>query len=232
MGERIRSNLRKVVARIEAASSRADRDPKGVRLLAATKNREASQVREAIEAGVELVGENRVKEMLSKMSELGSDVDWHFIGHLQRNKVKMVVGRVGLIHSVDSLRLAREIEKRAKNQGVVQPVLLQANIAGEESKYGLEPDALGCFLEEVAGFGSIEIIGLSTIAPLVDRPEEVRWVFRRLREIGFELEEEHEDFGCEELSMGMTNDFEVAVEEGATIVRVGTAIFGPLSGLQ
>ena len=227
MEKHISNNIREVLSRIEAAALRAGRDPARVTLLAATKNRTPEEVEMAIEGGIEVAGENRVQELLAKMSSVGGEVEWHFIGHLQRNKARQVVGQVKLVHSVDSLRLAEEVSRRAVEAGIVQPVLLQVNMAGEVSKSGFAPGELPSFLETAAVLAGIEVKGFSTIAPMVENPEEVRLVFRRLAELGRELGEDGESFEFVELSMGMTNDYEVAVEEGSTCVRIGTAIFGP-----
>lgn len=228
MGKEIEENVRLVLGRMRASSIVAGRNPDDTRLLVAVKNRRPELIEEALSAGVKLVGENRVQEMLAKMESVDGDVEWNFIGHLQRNKVKQVVGVVSLIHSVDSRRLALEIDRRAEQSGVVQPLLLQVNVAGEESKYGVEPKGVKQLLKDLADCEGIEVRGLSTIAPFVREPQEVRWVFRELRELGKRLEGAVEGFVCRELSMGMTNDFEVAIEEGSTIVRVGTAVFGPV----
>jgi hypothetical protein len=198
-------------------------------LLAATKHRGLAEIREAIGAGVEIVGENRVQELLEKAEHLEGLAEIHFIGHLQRNKVRQVVGLVRLIHSLDSHRLAEEIDRKAASIGLVQDVLVQVNVAMEESKTGIEPDGLLDFAGSLSGLPNLRMTGLSTIAPYVENPEETRWIFRRLRELGNECEEKIEGLECLELSMGMTNDFEIAVEEGSTIVRVGTALFGPRS---
>lgn len=228
MGKEIEENVRSVLGRMRASSIVAGRNPDDTRLLVAVKNRRPELIEEALSAGVKLVGENRVQEMLAKMESVDGDVEWNFIGHLQRNKVKQVVGVVSLIHSMDSRRLALEIDRRAEQSGVVQPLLLQVNVAGEESKYGLEPKGVKQLLKDLADCEGIEVRGLSTIAPFVREPQEARWVFRELRELGKRLEGAVEGFVCRELSMGMTNDFEVAIEEGSTIVRVGTAVFGPV----
>ncbi len=226
MCKEIEENVRSVLGRMRVASVEVGRNPDDTKLLVAVKNRRPELIEEALSAGVKLVGENRVQEMLAKMESVDGDVEWNFIGHLQRNKVKQVVGVVGLIHSVDSRRLALEIDRRAEQSRVVQPLLLQVNVAGEESKHGLEAEGVKQLLEDLVEFEGIEVRGLSTIAPLVKDPQEVRWVFRELRELGKRLEGAVEGFVCRELSMGMTNDFEVAIEEGSTIVRVGTAVFG------
>lgn len=196
-----------------------------MRLLVATKNRSPEQVLEAIAADVKVFGENRVQELVEKMDRVEGEVDWHFIGHLQRNKVKYVVGVVSLVHSVDTFRLAKEIDGRAEQIGKKQAILLQVNVTGEESKFGISSSDVARLVDELNELRNIEIRGLSTIAPLVDDPEKARWVFRELRELGHELEHAQEHLTCSELSMGMTGDFEVAVEEGSTIVRLGAAIF-------
>jgi PLP dependent protein len=226
MEKHIRDNIREVVSHIEAAAARAGRDPGGVLLLAATKNRTAEEVQAAVKAGVTVAGENRVQELLEKKDTVNGPLQWDFIGHLQRNKVKSVVGLARLIHSLDSVKLAAEIDKRAEAAGLTQQVLLQINVAGEESKEGIDPESLSDVIGELKVFKNLSIRGLSTIAPLAEDPEEVRWVFRRLAEIGREIEREYNGWACEVLSMGMTNDYEIAVEEGSTCVRLGTAIFG------
>lgn len=215
--------------RIEAAARSAGREPGGIRLLAATKGRTAAEVLEAIEAGVDLIGENRVQELIEKEPSVRGMAEVHFIGHLQRNKVRHLVGLVSLIHSVDSLRLAREIDSRAMDAGLVQEVLLQVNVAGEDTKSGVPPGELRQFALDVAGLENVEVVGLSTIAPFAPEPGDVRPVFAELRVMGRQLSEV--GIGCRELSMGMTNDYEVAIEEGSTIVRVGTALFGPRAGV-
>ena len=225
MGKSIKSNVYDVRTRIEEVARKAGREPKDVSLLVATKNRSPEQVLEAIDAGVKVFGENRAQELLEKIDLVGGEVDWHFIGHLQRNKVNSVVGAVSLVHSVDTFRLAREINRRAGQIGKNQSILLQVNIAGEESKFGASSSDVAQLVDEMNELKNIDIRGLSTIAPLVDNPEKVRWVFRELRELGNELEHANKDLTLSELSMGMTGDFEVAVEEGSTIVRLGTAIF-------
>ena len=227
MDENIRENVKEVLSRIEGAAARAGRSPGEVDLLAATKNRSPEEVDAAVSCGVKIAGENRVQELLEKIPRVLQPVKWHFIGHLQRNKVKQVVGSVELVHSLDSVRLASEIDERARQCGIIQSVLLQVNVAGEEAKSGFEPGELRGALEESDRLRNVRIRGLSTIAPMAEDPEEVRWVFRRLAELGSELGGEDGGFVCEVLSMGMTNDYEVAVEEGSTCVRVGTALFGP-----
>lgn len=220
----IQKNILRIRERIAKAAIRAGRDPQSIMLLAAGKNRNLEQIREAVEGGVDCVGENRVQELLKKIDALGDLVEWHFIGHLQKNKVKYLIGRVSLIHSVDSVGLAEEISKRAVSTGKVVPVLLQINVAREESKFGFDPEEIYNVVDRIISLEGVRVFGLSTVAPFVEKKEEVRWVFCQLRQIKEKIQE---NLGVEfkHLSMGMTNDFECAIEEGSTIVRIGTAIF-------
>ncbi|TLM77906.1 MAG: YggS family pyridoxal phosphate-dependent enzyme [Actinobacteria bacterium] len=221
----IAERYRAVMRRIADAADMGGRDPREVTLVAVTKTVGVAEIRDAIAAGIIDMGENRAQEFVGKHG-LFPDVNWHFIGSLQTNKVRDVVGRACLIHSVDSGHLLDAIDRRAAEKDVVQPVLLQVNVSGEASKHGLAPDDAEEVLRAAADMEHVAVRGLMTMAPF-GRPEDVRWVFREcaalfarlcaLRLNGIELTE---------LSMGMTNDFEVAVEEGATIVRVGRAIFG------
>ncbi len=207
------------------AADCADRSPDEVTIVAVTKTVGIDEIRRALEAGVHDMGENRVQEFLGKYG-LFPEVRWHFIGSLQTNKVKDVVGRAYLIHSVDSMRLLSEIDRRSAEAGVVQAVLLQVNVSGEGSKHGFEPSELLEALVEASHLENVEVRGLMTMAPY-GRPEDQRWVFRELKELRDSLREMPlNGVELDELSMGMTNDFRVAVEEGATIVRVGRAIFG------
>lgn len=221
-----------VAARYEAvrrqvidAADAAGRDPRDVTIVAVTKTVGIEDIRHAITAGIEDFGENRVQEFLGKYG-LFPGVRWHFIGTLQSNKVKDVVGKAYLIHSVDSIRLLEEIDRRAEQAGVVQPVLVQVNVSGEETKHGLEIDEVQEALLDASGMSNVLVRGLMTMAPY-GRPEEARWVFRDLKELRDSLREMPlNGVELDELSMGMTNDFRVAVEEGSTIVRVGRALFG------
>lgn len=221
----IASRYEAVRRQVADAADVSGRQPSDVTIVAVTKTVGIAEVRAALTAGLEDFGENRVQEFLGKYG-LFPDAHWHFIGTLQTNKVKDVVGRAWLIHSVDSLHLLTEISRRAEKAGVVQPVLLQVNVSGEESKHGFDCCDVREALIEASGMGSVEVHGLMTMAPF-GRPEDARWVFRELRELRDSLREMPLN-GVEltELSMGMSNDFRVAVEEGATIVRVGGAIFG------
>jgi PLP dependent protein len=221
----IAERYRKVLREVADAADLAGRDPADVTVVAVTKTVGVAEVRLAIAAGVSDFGENRAQEFIGKQG-LFPDVRWHFIGSLQTNKVKQVVGRAALIHSVDSVRLLRSIDAHACAAGVVQPVLLQVNVSGEVSKHGLTFDEAEEAVRSAADLPGVLLRGLMTMAPLA-RPASVQWVFREAADWLGRLQSMHcGAVDLTELSMGMTNDFAVAVEEGATIVRVGRAIFG------
>jgi hypothetical protein len=224
----IAENLARVRERMEAAARRSGRDPESVRLVAVSKTADAERVRQAIEAGAKILGENYVQEAQKKIDVLGHEIAWHFIGHLQTNKAKVAAGLFDFIHSVDSLNLARELGRRAKLQEKVLPVLLEVNLAGEVTKFGAQEKEIFLLAEKLSGMEGIEVKGLMTMPPFFEDPEASRPYFVELRKMGERLAREKiPGISMEELSMGMSNDFEVAVEEGATLVRVGTAIFGP-----
>ncbi|MBT8491534.1 MAG: YggS family pyridoxal phosphate-dependent enzyme [Deltaproteobacteria bacterium] len=213
--------LASLSARIEAAARAAGRDPTTVHLVAVSKRHPASAVIEAADAGQLVFGENFAQEMMAKQDEVGRpELSWHFIGKLQRNKAKQVVGRAALIHAVDSSRLVDEIGKRAVAAGVEQAILIAVNLAGEASKSGVAAGQCAALVDHARATAGVDCRGLMTMPPLTDDPERVRPHFRRLRELASEL-------GLPELSMGTTGDFEVAIAEGATLIRVGTAVFGP-----
>lgn len=212
-------NLQQVREKVRLAAARAGRDLKQIKIIAVTKKVEVPRIREVVQGGVIDLGENRVQELNDKITALPADIHWHMIGHLQTNKIKYVVGRVDLIHSLDRFSLAEEINRRAVKLGVAARVLVQVNTSGEKTKYGLSSVELPDFLTALRDLPQISVQGLMTIAPYAPNPEEVRPYFRELRL----LADRH---GLEHLSMGMTNDFEVAVEEGADMLRLGTAIFG------
>jgi hypothetical protein len=216
----IPSNVARVRERIARAAERAGRRADEVLLIGVSKTVDVARIRAAVGAGVTALGENRVQEAKAKIAELGRPAAWHLIGHLQTNKVKDALAVFDVIHSLDRLELAREVERRAAARGQAVEALLQVNVAAEPSKGGVAPDAVGETLEAIGKLGHVRVRGLMTIPPEVERAEDARPWFRRLRE----LAERH---GLGELSMGMSGDFEVAVEEGATMVRVGTAVFGP-----
>jgi len=221
----IAENLQAVRERIAAAAARAGRDADSVRLVAVSKGRSLEAIREAMRAGQKAFGENRAQELREKALLLGEDVEWHFVGHLQRNKVNMVVGKVALIHSLDSRKLAAAVSARALALATVQDVLLQVNVSGEESKSGVEKGGAADLLGEILSLPGLRVRGLMTIAPVWAEGEKSRPFFRALRELRDALREACPRADLSLLSMGMTQDFEVAVEEGADIVRVGTAIF-------
>ena len=223
----IAENLKQVEERIEAACRRAGRDRGSVRLVAVSKTKPAEAIAEAYAAGQRLFGENHAQEIVAKKPVLPEDIRWHFIGNLQKNKVKYLVGNVAMIHSVNSEGLAAEIEKQAAKHGIVQKILLEVNIAGEESKQGAAPDQILPLLQFCETQPHIKLCGLMAVAPQAENPEESRPVFVRLRRLREELRPLLKDpEAFRELSMGMSGDFEVAVEEGATLIRVGTLIFG------
>jgi pyridoxal phosphate enzyme (YggS family) len=217
--ESLRRNLDAVRERIARAAERAGRRAQDVLLIGVSKTVTAEQVRLGVEAGLRVLGENRVQEAREKIKILGRPVPWHLIGHLQTNKVRDALELFDLIHSLDRLELAREIDRRAGDPGRVVDTLLEVNVAEEPSKSGFAPDAVGPALEAIGGMAHLRVRGLMAIPPIVERAEDSRRWFQTLRG----LAERH---GLKELSMGMSADFEVAIEEGATMVRVGTAIFG------
>ncbi len=223
----ITENLQEVEAKIQAACARSGRSRDDVTLIAVSKTKPVEMLEEAYEAGVREFGENKVQEMVDKCGQLPDDIHWHMIGHLQRNKVKYVVGRAVLIHSVDSLRLAQEISARSVREQVETDILLEVNIAGEESKFGVSPEETEDLARAIAVLPGVHIQGLMAVAPYTDDPEENRPYFRRIRELSVDIARKNIDnVSVCILSMGMTGDYEVAIEEGATMVRVGTGIFG------
>lgn len=227
----IADNLSSVKRRISEASRRVGRDPESVRLVVVSKRTPQDRVLSAYQAGARCFGESKIQEAVSKMDETGlEDADWHFIGHLQKNKIKYLNSRFGLVHSVDSLPLAEKMSEYFISQGRVQPVLLQVNISGEEAKFGMSPSELQDRLSAFAPLKGIAVKGLMTIPPQDRNSENSRPCFSALRELrdkcrGLNIE----GIDLKELSMGMTNDYPVAIEEGATLVRVGAAVFGERS---
>ncbi|MGB2705380.1 MAG: YggS family pyridoxal phosphate-dependent enzyme [Candidatus Omnitrophota bacterium] len=219
----VKENLERVRDRIRQAAERAGRDPKAVRLVAVTKEADIEQVKEAIEEGVTDIGENRVKDTVFKKELLDSHVlTWHMIGHLQTNKARDAVKLFSVIHSVDSIKLVHIIDKDAEKIKKVQDILIEVNVSGEQSKFGINLEVLEGFLEETRHLRHVNTLGLMTMAPFADNAETTRPYFKKLKE----LADKH---NLKELSMGMTQDFEVAVEEGATMVRIGSAIFRGVS---
>lgn len=228
----IRENIEFVEKEITEACSRAERDRNQVSLIAVSKTKPVGMLQEAYDAGIRDFGENRVQELMEKMPVLPADIRWHMIGHLQRNKVKYIVGKVWMIHSVDSLELAEEISKEAVKKQVTVRILLEVNVAEEESKFGVTvQEALG-LAEAAAKLPGIRVEGLMTIAPYTEVPEENRIYFQRLKQLSVDIYDKNIDnVNMNVLSMGMTGDYSIAVEEGATYVRVGTGIFGERKGM-
>lgn len=220
-------NLHEVQENIRKACERSGRNPEDVTLIAVSKTKPVSDIEQIYAAGIREFGENKVQEMNDKQKVLPGDINWHMIGHLQRNKVKYIVDNVAMIHSVDSVRLAEEISKEAVKKNVAVDILVEVNVAKEESKFGFYTEDVRQFVEQISKLPGINIKGLMTSAPFVDNPEDNRQYFKKLKDLSVDINAKnidnvHMDF----LSMGMTNDYVVAVEEGATHVRVGTAIFG------
>jgi PLP dependent protein len=230
--EVVRERLQTVRERVAAALRRGGRSPDEARVLAAGKYYSTEQTAALLEAGVELLGENRAEDLVEKQKRFKDAFEWHFIGHLQRRKAKQVVGRVALVHSVDSERLIEELAGRAPEEGV--DVLIQVNVSGEESKYGVEAGRVEPLLEAAARTeGKVRARGFTTLAPLVERAEDVRYVFAKLRTVRDRLRGSwNPHFDLSELSMGMSNDYPVAVEEGATIVRIGRALIEEGTGVR
>ena len=223
----LKDNIEQIQKEIEAACERVGRKSDEVQLVAVTKTIDESIVNESIKYGITDIGENKVQEIPRKFDNIDPKVKWHLIGHLQRNKVKYIIDKVDMIHSVDSLRLAEEINKRAVQSEKVMDILIQLNISHEETKFGLDIEELKVLLSEMDQFENIRVKGLMTMAPFFDDPEEARGIFRKMKEIFEELKyNEYNHVEMKHLSMGMTNDYIVAVEEGATLVRIGTGIYG------
>jgi len=226
----IADNLASIQERISKAALRADRDPAAIRLVAVSKTVSAESIQQAIAAGVNILGENYVQEARNKIARIGKQVEWHFIGHLQSNKAKYAVELFSMVHSVDRLSLAEELDQEANKQGKIVPVLIQVNISGEESKSGIDPQGTLQLLERIAALQHLAVHGLMAMPPWFEDPEDARPYFNALRKLREELANKKiHGVSLQELSMGMSGDFEVAIEEGATLVRVGTAIFGPRS---
>ena len=223
----LKENLANVEKNIEQACKNAGRSRDEVTLIAVSKTKPVEMLQEIYDENIRDFGENKVQELCSKMGQLPSDIRWHMIGHLQRNKVKYFVGKVELIHSVDTYRLAEEINIQAKKQNVIVPILVEVNIAHEESKFGISAEDAILLVEEISKLENIRIKGLMTIAPYVENPEDNRLYFRKIKQLSVDITNKNIDnVFMEILSMGMTGDYMVAIEEGATMVRVGTGIFG------
>jgi hypothetical protein len=225
--EIIKNNLEIINEKIKKAALKVNRNPKGIKLVAVTKTATIEQIKEAISAGVEIIGENKIQEAKEKYQILTTDIEWHLVGHLQTNKVKYAIEIFDLIHSVDSIKLAKEIDRRSLQFGMITNVLVEVNVSGEETKYGIKPEEVKPFLKEISEFSRIKVRGLMTIAPITEVKEKVRPYFRKLSELSKEIKSKNiKNVKMDYLSMGMSEDFEVAIEEGANIVRIGRGIFG------
>jgi len=221
----VRENFLRVMERIEKAACRVGREPNEIKLVAVSKTVETDRIKEAIEAGVTILGENYVQEAQKKIEEIGRPVAWHFIGHLQSNKAKYAVRLFNMIHSLDGIPLAEELNRRAEKEGQIVKVMIEVNLSGETTKFGAEEDKAFDIVRGTLHLNHLSLMGLMTMPPYFDSPEMSRPYYIRLRELKEKMEKE--GIPMKELSMGMSNDFEIAIEEGATYVRVGTAIFGP-----
>jgi len=223
----ITANYKKIYNQVVETAIQSGRNPEEITLIAVSKTKPISAIEELIDIGVCEFGENKVQELCEKYEQVSKPVHFHLIGHLQTNKVKYVVDKACLIHSVDSLKLAKEIQKEAAKKQVIAEVLIEVNVAEEESKFGLRIEEVIPFLQEISNFSNIHVNGLMTIAPFVDNPEDNRIHFRKLKQLSLDITSKNIDnIDMNVLSMGMTNDYKIAIEEGATMVRVGTAIFG------
>lgn len=226
--ETIKNNLEIINEKIKKAALKANRSPEEIKLVAVTKTATIEQIKEAINAGVKIIGENKVQEAKEKYQILTADTEWHLVGHLQTNKVKYAIEIFDCIQTVDSIKLAKEIDKRSLQFEKTTNVLVEVNVSGEETKYGIKPEEVEPFLKEISEFSRIRVRGLMTIAPIIEEDkEEVRPYFRKLRELSKEIKSKNiKNVKMDYLSMGMTDDFEVAIEEGANMVRIGRGIFG------
>lgn len=226
--DEIKDNLVKIRDLINKACDKVQRNPEEVTLVAVTKTLPGDIIKIAYDCGVKLVGENKVQELVDKKEQLADlPISWHFIGHLQTNKVKFIVDKVAMIHSVDRLKLAGEISRECEKKNTTADILVQVNISGENSKFGVQADEAIKLISAIAQLKHINVKGLMTMAPYTENPEEVRYVFAGLKELAEKVrQEKNPGVEMKELSMGMTNDFQVAIEEGATLIRVGSGIFG------
>lgn len=224
------NNIKEINNNIMEAVKNSNRDKENVELIAVSKTRTVEEMKKVVDLGLVKFGENRAQEFREKHEKFDDDIIWHFIGHLQRNKVKYLVGKVSLIHSVDSVRLAKAINKEAIKENLVQDVLLQFNISKEKSKYGFYEEDLTEIIKEIKDLKNLNAIGLMTMAPHTDNSEESREYFKGLRQLSVDINSQKIDnMNIRELSMGMTSDYKIAIQEGATMIRIGTAIFGERS---
>ncbi|MCT4543908.1 MAG: YggS family pyridoxal phosphate-dependent enzyme [Vallitalea sp.] len=223
----ISENINDVINNIEIAANKVGRDKDEITLIAVSKTKPIEYIEEALKCNIINMGENKVQEIRQKYEALGNDAVWHMIGHLQTNKVKYIIDKVSLIHSVDSLKLAEKINSEASKHDITMDILIQLNVANEETKFGLMTEELIDFIINVSRLSNVRIKGLMTIAPYVVNSEENRYIFRQIRQLAVDIKRKNIDnVSMDILSMGMTNDYMVAIEEGSTMVRVGTGIFG------
>lgn len=223
----VTDNYRFIRQQVDETATKSGRSPEDITLIAVSKTKPLEDIEELIQIGVEDFGENKVQELCDKYERVSRPVRFHQIGHLQTNKVKYVIDKAVLIHSVDSMKLAKEIQKEAAKRQLISQILVEVNVAEEDSKFGLRTEEVLPFVQEIAAFPNIHVNGLMTIAPFVENPEENRKYFRILKQLSLDIISKNIDnISMNVLSMGMTNDYKVAIEEGATMVRVGTAIFG------
>jgi pyridoxal phosphate enzyme (YggS family) len=222
----VKSNLQQVEERITAACERVNRDPKDVKIIAVTKYASLERTVEAIDAGLSALGESRWQDTAPKWQQIQDRAEWHFIGHLQTNKVKDIIGKFTLIHSLDRMSLAQELERKAAQQELAVNCLVQVNVSGEQSKHGMNPSEFEDFMHEISKMPHLRPVGLMTMAPYEADPERTRTVFQGLKALRDNWNENHADQHLDHLSMGMSNDFEIAIEEGATMIRLGTILIG------
>ena len=224
----IKDNIDDILKRVGNACKKAGRNPGDITVVAVSKTVDYQRAKEAVEAGINNLGENRVQELVKKYEDMkDTDAKWHMIGHLQKNKVKYIIDKTVLIHSVESLELAEEINKRAEKNNLIADILIELNIGEEESKFGITEERVYDFINSMDKFDNIRVLGLMTVAPFCENPEDVRWVFKKMKNIYDKVSTmKLQNVQMKYLSMGMTNDFEIAIEEGSNIIRIGTAIFG------
>ena len=221
----LKQKISNVYKKIEEVAKRSDRLTSDILLIAASKYVKFDELKVAIENGIKHVGENRAKTLIDLYNNIGDLVTWHFIGHLQSRKVKLVIPIVEYIHSIDSISTVKEIDKKAKNIDKIQKILVEVNISNEETKYGIKPNLLIDFVKEISNYKNVKIVGLMTLAPFTDDMSICRRIFKTLRELKNKINKKYPDLSLSHLSMGMSNDFEIAIEEGSTMVRIGSAIF-------
>lgn len=224
----IKENTNEIIKRVDEAAKRSNRKLEDITIISVTKTVGIDKINKVVDSGITNLGENRVQELINKFDNLiDNNVKWHMIGHLQTNKVKYIIDKVKLIHSLDSIKLAKEIDKKSKDNNIISKVLIEMNVGEEESKFGINPKDIETFLNELEQFNNIKICGLMTVAPYCQNNEEIRWVFKKMKKIFDNISKhKYKNTEMKYLSMGMTNDFEIAIEEGANMVRIGTGFFG------